>query len=227
MERMTTSPDPAVDDDTLELESQVAELERQVALWKLRAESAEAAISVWRETQGRSLWRFLVAVDRLRARVAPPRTRRDRVVRAAAYRLSNGLLRLGRDAPAPQQRQRVALSGQKALLFVFDDLGGICTRYRCDHQAEELTFLGTSHDIAHSAEIDLAAAVDHYELFLLSRVAWREDIAAFFERARAQNKVVLFDTDDLIFEPELHEHFAFLDGATDEESKQWIDKLNA
>jgi len=73
----------------------------------------------------------------------------------------------------------------------------------------------------------LAAAVDHYELFLLSRVAWREDIAAFFERARAQNKVVLFDTDDLIFEPELHEHFAFLDGATDEESKQWIDKLNA
>jgi glycosyltransferase involved in cell wall biosynthesis len=217
MERVTTSAEP---------ESQrVAELEREVALWKLRAESAEAAIAVWRATQGRSLWRFLVAVDRLRARVAPPRTRRDRMARAAARRLSNALLRIGRDIP--QRIDRVAPTGHKAVLFVFDDLGGICTRYRCDHQAEQLKFLGVSHDIAHSAEIDLAAAVDHYECFLLSRVEWNDQVAAFFERARASDKLVIFDTDDLIFEPELDRHFAFLDGATDEQRAQWIEKLNA
>jgi glycosyltransferase involved in cell wall biosynthesis len=227
MERATTSPDPVLDDAGLERSEpqRIAELERQVALWRLRAESAEAAISVWRETQGRSLWRFLVAVDRLRARVAPPRTRRDRIARAAAYRLSNALLRVGRDVP--QRTERVVPTGHKAVLFVFDDLGGICTRYRCDHQAEQMRFLGTSHDIAHSAEIDLAAAVDHYEVFLLSRVAWSDEVAAFFEQARARNKLVIFDTDDLIFEPELDRHFAFLDNATENERASWIEKLGA
>jgi glycosyltransferase involved in cell wall biosynthesis len=227
MERMTTTRDPGVDDEKLEqAESErVAELERQLALWKLRAESAEAAISVWRETQGRSLWRFLLAVDRLRARVAPPRTRRDRVVRGAVYRLSNALLRIGRDVP--QRIERVVPTGHKAVLFVFDDLGGICTRYRCDHQAEQLRFLGTSHDIAHSAEIDLAAAVDHYEIFLLSRVAWSDEVAAFFERARSRDKIVIFDTDDLIFEPDLDRHFAFLDNATEDERASWREKLDA
>jgi O-antigen biosynthesis protein len=227
IERTTTSPDPVADGTDLERpESQrIAELEREVALWKLRAESAEAAISVWRETQGRSLWRFLLALDRLRARAAPPRTRRDRAVRAAAYRLSNALLRVGRDAP--QKIERVAPSGRKAVLFVFDDLGGICTRYRCDHQAEQLKFLGASHDIAHSAEVDLVAAVDHYETFLVSRVAWSEAVAAFSDRARARGKVVIFDTDDLIFDPELDRDFAFLDTATEEERARWIEELGA
>jgi glycosyltransferase involved in cell wall biosynthesis len=220
-------PKPEVADAPIEHgESQrVAELEREVALWKLRAESAEAAVSVWRATQGRSLWRFLLAVDRLRARIAPPRTRRDRLVRAAAYRFSHALLRLGRDAP--QRIERIAPTGQKAVLFVFDELGGVCTRYRCDHQAEELRFLGVSNDIAHSAEIDLPAAVDQYECFLLSRVAWSNEVAEFFERARSRNKVVIFDTDDLVFEPELDRHFAFLDDASDAQRAAWIDKLGA
>jgi glycosyltransferase involved in cell wall biosynthesis len=224
---VTTSPEPAVADAPLEGgESQrVAELEREVALWKLRAENAEDAIAVWRATQGRSLWRFLLAVDRLRTRVAPPRTRRDRVVRAAAHRFSNTLLRLGRDVP--QRIERIAPMGQKAVLFVFDELGGICTRYRCDHQAEQLKFLGVSHDVAHSAEIDLPTAVDHYECFLLSRVAWTDEVATFFERARSRHKVVIFDTDDLIFEPDLDQHFAFLDSATSEQRAAWIEKLRA
>jgi glycosyltransferase involved in cell wall biosynthesis len=205
--------------------ARIADLEREVALWKLRAESAESAIVAWRATQGRSLWRFLVAVDRIRARIAPPRTRRDRVARAAAYRLTNALLRIGRD-PAPNEpRERVRPIGQKAVLFVFDDLGGICTRYRCDHQAEQLRFLGVSHDIAHSGEIDLQAAADHYECFVLSRVAWNEDVAAFFDRARALGKTVLFDTDDLIFEPDLDRHFAFLDTATEEERTAWVEEM--
>lgn len=206
-------------------EQRIADLEREVALWKLRAESAESAIVVWRATQGRSLWRFLVAVDRIRARIAPPRTRRDRVARAAAYRLSNALLRVGRDATPIEPRERVQPVGQKAVLFVFDDLGGICTRYRCDHQAEQLKFLGVSHDIAHSTEIDLRAAAEHYECFVLSRVAWNEDVAAFFDRARTLGKTVIFDTDDLIFEPELDRHFAFLDSATEDERTAWVEEL--
>src|SRR5262245_57526447 len=227
MERLPSEPGAGAGRSRPE-ESQlqrIADLEREVALWKLRAESAEAAIVVWRATQGRNLWRLLVAVDRIRARIAPPRSRRDRVARAAAYRLSNALLRVGRDTAPSEPRERVQPIGQKAVLFVFDDLGGICTRYRCDHQAEQLKFLGVSHDIAHSSEIDLRAAADHYECFVLSRVAWNEDVAAFFDRARALGKTLIFDTDDLVFEPELDRHFAFLDGATEDDRAAWIEEL--
>lgn len=228
MERLEDAPDPvAAESRPEQSDSQrVAELERELALWKLRAESAEAAIVGWRATQGRSLWRFLVAFDRIRTRLAPPRTRRDRFARAAAFRLSTALIRVGRDLPPPP-KERFTPTGRKAMLFVFDDLGGICTRYRCDHQAEEMAYLGASHDIAHSAEIDLVAAVDHYESFFLSRVAWSDEVEAFFEEARRRRKPVLFDTDDLVFEPDLNRHFAFLDGATEEERAVWITKLGA
>jgi len=105
-------------------------------------------------------------------------------------------------------------------------MAGAWARYRCEHQAEQLAFLGVSSDIVQSGRIDLAAAVDYYESFVLNRVEWSDELAAFFERARASDKPVLFDTDDLIFEPELHCHFAFLDGWPEIERRLEIERLD-
>jgi glycosyltransferase involved in cell wall biosynthesis len=56
-------------------------------------------------------------------------------------------------------------------------------------------------------------------------VEWSEEVAAFVKRARSRNKIVIFDTDDLIFEPKLDRHFAFLDGEPEAERQSWIATL--
>lgn len=111
------------------------------------------------------------------------------------------------------------------MLFVFDQPGA-WTRYRCVHQGEQLRFLGVSYDIAQASRIDLAAAVDHYECFVLNRVQWCAAVAEFVERARSRGKLIVFDTDDLLFEPNLDRYFAFLDGEPEAERRAWIATLD-
>ncbi len=116
-----------------------------------------------------------------------------------------------RAAGSPPELPRLDPVGHKDALFVFD-LPGAWARYRCDHQAEQLRLLGASADVVQSGRVDLAAAVAHYECFVLNRVEWSDDVEAFLERARSRNRLVVFDTDDVVFEPELDRHFAFLEG---------------
>jgi glycosyltransferase involved in cell wall biosynthesis len=148
--------------------------------------------------------RIMARFDRFRARLAPPQRERQLV----------------EQSPGP----RFERVGTKAILFVLD-LPSAGARYRCDHQAEQLGLLGASFDIVQSGQIDLATAVDHYECFVLNRVQWSEDVAAFLERARFRNKIVIFDTDDLIFEPELDRHFAYLEGWPEESRRREIEKF--
>jgi O-antigen biosynthesis protein len=115
--------------------------------------------------------------------------------------------------------------GLKAVLFVFDEPHA-GTRYRSKHQAEQLRFLGVSFDVVQSDRIDLVAAVDHYGCFVLNRVEWSEEVAAFVELAQSRDKIVIFDTDDLIFEPELGQYFAFLEGWPEKGRRSEIEKLD-
>jgi glycosyltransferase involved in cell wall biosynthesis len=108
--------------------------------------------------------------------------------------------------------------------LVFDEPGA-WTRYRCDHKGEQLALLGKSFDIVNSARIDLVGAVDRYKGFILNRVEMSKDVAGFLDRAQEASRPVVFDTDDLIFEPELHSHFAFYDDRSKAELHAWIEKL--
>jgi O-antigen biosynthesis protein len=102
------------------------------------------------------------------------------------------------------------LGERKSTLFVFDQPGP-WKRYRCDHRAEQLALSGYSSDIIQSSAVDLAATVDDYDTFVLYRVPWDEDVGAFIERAHAADKPVIFDTDDLVFEPDSIDHLSFID----------------
>jgi glycosyltransferase involved in cell wall biosynthesis len=114
--------------------------------------------------------------------------------------------------------------GGEAVLFVFDeDHAG--TRYRSRHHVEELGFLGVPCDAVQTSRVDLSAAADRYAGFVLNRVEWTREVAAFIRRARSGGKVVLFDTDDLIFEPELAGSFAFLEGWPKKGRRSEIQKL--
>jgi glycosyltransferase involved in cell wall biosynthesis len=99
----------------------------------------------------------------------------------------------------------------KDVLFVFDQVGA-WTRYRSNHQTEALRLAGLAGDLAQTGVVDLLEAVDHYNCFVLNRVEWTDEVAAFCERARSRARVLVFDTDDLIFEPDLIGYFAVFEG---------------
>jgi O-antigen biosynthesis protein len=113
---------------------------------------------------------------------------------------------------------------QKDVLFVFDQPGA-WTRYRSDHQAEGLRLAGVACDLVRSGDVDLVEAVDHYSCFVLNRVEWTDPVAAFVDAARSRGRAVVFDTDDLIFEPELIDRFAVFDGWPEPELMLEVAKL--
>ncbi len=191
--------------------------------WRTRAEAAEAVAAQWRTIQNRTLWKLFSALDQLRARVAPLHTRRARLVLGTAHAAARVLAATGRarGVAADQLKPR----GHKDVLFVYDEPGA-WTIYRCDHHAEQLKCLGMSSDVVRSDGIDLVAALDQYETFILNRVEWSERIAAFVDGAHSAEKSVIFGTDDLIFEPDLYRQFAFLDEAAESDREAWRERLD-
>jgi glycosyltransferase involved in cell wall biosynthesis len=110
------------------------------------------------------------------------------------------------------------------VLFIYDEPGA-WTRYRCEHGAEELRLLGVASDVVQAARVDLSAAVDRYETFVLNRVEWRAEVEMLVERARTRGRAIVFDTDDLIFEPDLIGHLAAFDGWPEQERRREAEKL--
>jgi glycosyltransferase involved in cell wall biosynthesis len=95
------------------------------------------------------------------------------------------------------------------VLFVFESPGA-WTRYRCDHQAEQLAVGGLSCDVVQADTLELATAIEHYDVFVLYRVPWTDAVGEFLSRAHARERPVVFDTDDLVFEPAFTPYLAFL-----------------
>jgi O-antigen biosynthesis protein len=114
----------------------------------------------------------------------------------------------------------------KDVLFVFE-LPGAWARYRCEHQAEQLQRDGRSSDVVHLDRVDLAAAVDRYDSFVLNRVSWNDAIASFVDSAAAAGKPVVFDTDDLVFEPDLGRYLAFMDRWPEESRRAEWGRMDA
>jgi glycosyltransferase involved in cell wall biosynthesis len=203
--------------------ARLADVERELVFWRARAEKAEALADQWRTVKNRSLWKIFAAVDQLRARIAPPDTRRERVVLGAARRAARAVAPLAR--PPRSSARQVRPTGHKDVLFVYDE-SGAWTSYRCDHQAEELTYVGMSADVVRSTDVDLVAAAHHYDTVVLNRVQWADDVARFVDAARRGETCVVFDTDDLIFERDLYLRFAaFAQGASDSVRKTWSDRI--
>jgi glycosyltransferase involved in cell wall biosynthesis len=199
------------------------DVERELRLWRARAETAELIVEHWRSVQNRRLWKVFEALDRLRERLAPPRTRRERVVLSAVRQTARMLRPLGR---ATRDRTMFRPKGHKDVLFI-RDVDAAWTAYRNDHHVEQLAYLGLSADLVHSAKVDLPATVDHYDTFVLNRVERSDRVGTFLAAARSAGKPVIFGTDDLIFEPELEPHFAFLEAADESQRTVWRQQLDS
>ena len=96
------------------------------------------------------------------------------------------------------------------VLFV-SGIDGDTRRYRCMHQQEQLALKGVATTLREDDDPQLLKDVFEYDLFILHRVPFSPLIDLVIELAHVQGKPVVFETDDLIFVPELEAHIGFLD----------------
>jgi glycosyltransferase involved in cell wall biosynthesis len=144
--------------------------------------------------------------------------RLEKVYASTSWRLTKPLRAVQRVRPAgrarPKQRReesdREPSPAAAAFLFV-SGAPEVARRYRCDHQAEQLELLGATTAIERYGEADLAEAVERHGGFVLHRVPWADDVERLIERARELGKPVLFDTDDLVFDPDVMPYVAALE----------------
>lgn len=82
---------------------------------------------------------------------------------------------------------------------------GTTSLYRCTHLSEQLRTLGHDtlvNDWFDQSRISLATALE-YDVLVLYRLSMSDPLELLVREARKTGKPVIFDTDDLVFEPEL------------------------
>ena len=85
--------------------------------------------------------------------------------------------------------------------------------------------LGATAEVASFDLVDLAESLDRFQAFVLHRVPWGSDVGAFLDGARAAGKPVLFDTDDLVFDPAVLDHVAALEDMPSDEVRLYAEGL--
>ncbi|RIK43876.1 MAG: hypothetical protein DCC55_04250 [Chloroflexi bacterium] len=74
--------------------------------------------------------------------------------------------------------------------------------YRCTHLQEQFAQLGIQAEVQDWVDQPFPASVaDRYDLLILQRTALTANLRRLIDQMQAQGKLVLFDTDDLVFEP--------------------------
>ncbi|MCK6471061.1 MAG: glycosyltransferase [Planctomycetes bacterium] len=73
--------------------------------------------------------------------------------------------------------------------------------YRCGHASEQLASLGLPSAVSAYEGIDLMAAIRGFDCFVLHRLPWDGEVEKFIRSARKAGKPVVYDADDLVFEP--------------------------
>ena len=109
-------------------------------------------------------------------------------------------------------------------LFI-SGIDGDTRRYRCFHQQEQLISLGVVTGFRESDDPQLLVDVLDYDIFLLHRVPYSRLISVVIDIAHLRGKPVVFETDDLIFDPELYEHIGFVDTLPVEEARNYRDDM--
>jgi glycosyltransferase involved in cell wall biosynthesis len=111
------------------------------------------------------------------------------------------------------------------VLFV-SGIAGDTRRYRCLHHQEQLALHGIASTLRDAN--DLAAYVDiaTHDLLVLHRTALTPLVADLIELAHLRGVPVIFETDDLIFEPELYGSIALLDTLSPDAASRFRESLH-
>jgi glycosyltransferase involved in cell wall biosynthesis len=91
--------------------------------------------------------------------------------------------------------------GSGDVLFVVGGIGD-SARYRAHHHAEELELNGLRTGITVQDNPLLPRYAGRFSIFIFNRVLFTPSVAKLLERIKAQGKEAIFETDDLVYDPE-------------------------
>ncbi len=111
-----------------------------------------------------------------------------------------------------------------AVLFI-SGTAGDTRRYRCDHQQEQLTLQRVCTTLKLDDDPSILGDVLDYELFILHRVSLSPLIDDFLDLADFAGKPALFETDDLIFAPDVADQVPLLDRMPPAEATRYRETL--
>lgn len=94
------------------------------------------------------------------------------------------------------------------VLFVSGGAGDSAL-YRAYHVAEALESQGVSASVAFQGDPRLLSFSDRFSVFVFRRVLFTPSVARFIERVKARGSEIVFETDDLVYDPEFLRHMDF------------------
>lgn len=86
-------------------------------------------------------------------------------------------------------------------LLVSGGVAGDSSRYRTQAVSEELNLKGIKTDYTFQENPFLSIFVDNYSIFVFHRVFYNPKIAKIIQKIKSQGKEIIFETDDLVFDP--------------------------
>ncbi len=94
------------------------------------------------------------------------------------------------------------------VLFVTGGVGD-SARFRTKHVAEEIGFHGITSSITVQDNPRLSSYADKFSVFVFHRVLFTPSVAKLIERIQAQGKEIVFETDDLVYDPSFLVHMDY------------------
>jgi len=170
----------------------------------------------------------------------PVRSRRSRMIRPILYRLTTLLVRSsGKTVPAPAmcpepaKAQTVEYYGAKpgkrrspirkmSFLITPPPFDPESKRYRVYNLIEELNDFGISCIVVHETDRDITELLLDSDILVVFRVAMSPEIAAILDRMKEQGIPVVFDIDDLIFDPDVIHHLDGLNYLPEEMRRDFV-----
>lgn len=108
--------------------------------------------------------------------------------------------------------------GKGDVLFVVSG-GGATSLYRGHNVAEELEMHGLRCKVVLPSNIFLKIFAKKFQIFVFHRTIYSQKIQEFVEEIKKQNKEIIFETDDLLFDPKYLDQIDYLKNITDSEKE--------
>lgn len=110
--------------------------------------------------------------------------------------------------------------GSGDILFISSGVGD-SAKYRSGRQAEELKLHGFKCSITVQDNPLLPRYADRFKIFIFQKTIFSKSVAKMIENIKAQKREIIFETDDLVFDPEYVRQMDFFAKMNALEKKQY------